>query len=373
MTKAILYPLLFAGSILLFTVHASIYQIALTDTDKKEILSILFEHDPSAAPKEILLSPRTDANWVLELPGIRFRQLSYVEEKETSEYYELRDVKVHRDYVELWLSKGNYCKKIDTGYQFRKEGSQWKAKITQGGESFTASGTTCAGCKIDSGIKRQATPSTPQDLRLTGKATGISCQRSEVKYVRCNVDLSLDFINQGNQPIIILQPHGEYEFWQGGRSLALTKADSEANNYVYSSAAWPSIYDTEEYRLLAERLDQPTPPANLTRVLAPGESWAWNTKIQLALAEENACSGSTGVEIGWKEIRKLTAPVWLEVSYEMWPFNVENFKKDLGGQLRERWKRYGILYLEEKSTRFWFAHLTSEPIELDFRQVEDGT
>jgi hypothetical protein len=54
----------------------------------------------------------------------------------------------------------------------------------------------------------------------------------------------------------------------------------------------------------------------------------------------------------------------------MWPFNVENFKEDLGGRLRERWKQYGVLYLEEKSDRYWFAHITSEPIELDLRAAE---
>jgi hypothetical protein len=105
-------------------------------------------------------------------------------------------------------------------------------------------------------------------------------------------------------------------------------------------------------------------------VIAPGESWSWNTTIQLGFAEENTCGGSIGVEIGWREIKNLSAPVWLRVSYEMWPFNVENFKRDLGGRLRKRWKSHGMLYLEEKLGRFWSAHLTSEPVELDFQQVE---
>jgi len=51
----------------------------------------------------------------------------------------------------------------------------------------------------------------------------------------------------------------------------------------------------------------------------------------------------------------------------MWPFNVENFKPDLGGKLRKRWKPYGTLYLEEKSPRYWLARIASEPIELDLR------
>lgn len=209
-----------------------------------------------------------------------------------------------------------------------------------------------------------------KELVLNGKVINIRCKKNETQYINCELDLSLDFSNKGNKTIIILQPFGEFEFWQGARALALTKADTQTYNYVYSNAGWPSIYDTPMYSQLAVWLDQPTPPLNLTRIIKPGERWEWKTTIKLGIAEENSCSGSTGVEIGWREIKKLSSPIWLQISYEMWPFNVENFKKDLGGRLRERWKQYGLLYLEKKSARYWFAHITSEPIELDFQSVQ---
>ena len=81
-------------------------------------------------------------------------------------------------------------------------------------------------------------------------------------------------------------------------------------------------------------------------------------------------SRHVGVEIGWEEIKRRSAPLWLRVSYEMWPFNVENFKPNLGGILRKRWLSYGRLYLEEKSDRYWSAILTSEPIEFPLNQVD---
>jgi hypothetical protein len=196
------------------------------------------------------------------------------------------------------------------------------------------------------------------------------CKRDDKRYVDCDIDLSLDFSNRGKQPIIILQPHDDYDFWHGGSSLALTKADSEAYNVVYRFGAWPSVYREEKYYLLARKLDNPTPPAHVTRVLDPGERWTLITMIRLRVTEENTCAGLDGLEIGWNEIKKLSSPVWLRVSYEMWPTNVENFRKGLGGTLRERWKKHGTLYLEEKLSDRWFAHLTSEPIELDFQSVE---
>ena len=257
------------------------YQSGLTDADKKEILSVLFEQELATAQNEtrtILMSPGTNTIWLMELPGIRFKQLTYEEEKQVSEYYELRDIKIKRDFVEVWLSKGNYCKKAGSNYQFRKQRGIWKFKSTEWSESFGSG--TCAGCNTGSGsvyrLPRQTahlSKTQPRDLLLTGKAFAIRCRRGDKPYIPCEIDLGLDFSNRGNQPIIILQPHGDYTFWQGGRSLALTKADSEANNYVYKSAAWPSFSKSDEYRRLA----------------------------------------------------------------------VENFKPDLGGRLRERWKKYGNL------------------------------
>lgn len=90
----------------------------------------------------------------------------------------------------------------------------------------------------------------------------------------------------------------------------------------------------------------------------------------MRIQNENNCKLFTGVEIGWNSIRNLTAPLWMRVSFELWPFNVENFKPGLGGRLRKRWASYGDLYLEEKSHRFWFGNITSEPVELDMRDVK---
>ncbi|HZN09250.1 MAG TPA: hypothetical protein VFB65_20820 [Pyrinomonadaceae bacterium] len=361
-------------SVIILLMSVLIYQTNLTDADKKQILSLLFQPDQE---RTILLSPRTDPNWMLDLPGIRFKKLSYGEERRVSEYYELRDIKIHDDYVELWISKGNYCKKTGTGYELRKKDGEWKAKIVRSTESYMVTGSVCLGCKTGSGsvykLKHATEAKEPpprKDLLLTGNVLATRCKPGQGKNIFCDLDVSLEFSNHGSQPVIILQPHGMFEFWQGGESLALTKAESEAYNYVYSREEWPSLSRSEEYRQLAEGLDQPTPPRSLTRAIAPGESWKWKTKILLVVAEQNTCDEAVGVAIGWREIKRLSAPVWLRVSYEMWPFNVENFKKGLGGTLRERWKKHGTLYLEEERSDRWFAHLTSEPIELDFQSVE---
>lgn len=357
---------------------APVAKISLTEEDKKEIVAILFRKEFGAVQKGneviVFLSPRSNSNWIPEIPGVRFKQLRYEEEQQVAEYYEVGGFQTHRSHIEVDMKKGNYCKMVGTRYQFRKENGKWQALTYRGLESYMATGGNCAGCAANSGALYKINagtpkPTPPKALLLKGEVLTVRCSRDETKSNLCEVDLNLDFFNNSTNPMIILQPFGEYQFWHGATSLALSKADAEAYSDVYSMSAWPSIYNTLEYRQLGEALDQPTPPASLTRIIRPNESWQYQTTIRFHLAEENRCSGSTGVEIGWRAARNLTAPLWLRISYEMWPFNVENFKRGLGGKLRKRWKSYGELYLEEKSSGFWFARLTSEPIELDLRNL----
>ena len=188
--------------------------------------------------------------------------------------------------------------------------------------------------------------------------------------MQCKAELNLKFTNTGSTSLIILQPQGEYEFWHGGTSLALSEKESSTNYFVYDSQAWPSFYRFPMYQTLANLLDQSAPPTGVTRVLLPNAGWNWDASITLNLREVNSCDQHVGVEIGWNEIKQRTSPLWLRVSYEMWPFNVENFKPNLGGILQKRWKRHGLLYLEEKMGRHWMARLTSEPIEFPLHQID---
>jgi hypothetical protein len=362
----------------------------VNDADIREIVSILFEREFPARSdgKEIvvLLDPNFKSTWIPQLKGVRFKQLAYEELKQVAEYYRLNRVEARGKDIKVGLLKGNYCRQAGAVYSFRREKGKWQSKPSGYVETTNPGGTSCVGCQTGSGavykVNPRRHPTTAAEsvnpkselkkgpLLLKGKVLAVRCRWRDEKYIECKTDLSLDFSNIGSEPVIILQPHGEYVFWHGGTSLALTRADSEAYIYVYRTSAWPSIYTTPMYSQLAEMLDQPLPSPNVTRVLKPGESWIWKTTVSFSFNEENNCDGDVGVEIGWKEIKKLSTPLWLEVSYEMWPFNVENFKKNLGEKLRERWKTYGALYLEERSGGYGHANLTSEPMELDLREIQ---
>lgn len=359
---------------------------AIPDADKREILALLFRRelasDRGGEPVAVLLGPGVEPRWLPEVSGISFRRLGYDEVRRAREYYDVMRFERRGRDISVELLRGNYCKKVGRIYRLRRDGDRWNIYPANLIETYAAD-SSCPGCETGSGalysVRSHGVPPAEKatgdqkpsrnSLSLMGKVLAVRCRRREKEGLDCSVDLGLEFSNVGDRPVIIVQPDDDYHFWHGATSLALSEADSRSLTFVYSSSAWPSIYTFPIYRRLAERLDQPSPPQGVTRILRPGESWTWNTSITFGVGEVNRCDGSVGVEIGWEEIKRLAAPLWLRVSYEMWPFNVENFKPGLGSKLRSRWARYGILYLEEKSDRYWFAHVTSDPIELDMRRV----
>jgi len=311
------------------------------------------------------------------VPGFTIRQLSYDEQRRVPEYYDLSST-FKGSAIEMALTKGNYCVKSGRQYEFRRKARKWEARVVGDVDSGTIGGGRCDGCVVGSGatysVRRQiadppAPPPRADNLRLTGSVRKTSCSK-ERNYIQCKVELNLTFRNAGSTPVIMLQPHGDYEFWYGAISLALSEQESRTNSFVYDFGAWPSVYKFPKYQNLANLLDQSAPPPGVTRVLPPSASWSWNTSITMNLQEGNTCDQYVGVEIGWEDIKRRTAPLWLRVSYEMWPINVENFKPNLGGILKKRWQSHGLLYLDEKTRSYWSAILTSEPIEFPLHQID---
>jgi len=371
---------LFVTCLTLFSVHAATGQTRPSDSEMKGIVRLLLEREvPRPADGRnvaVLLGPNIKSSWIPEASGFTIRQLSYDEQKRVPEYYDLTS-SFKGNVIEVALTKGNYCRKNGSRYEFRRQAGAWQSKFLGYVESM-AVGDRCDGCAVGSGatypvlMKNTAHPPSPPrtgNLRLTGSVRKVSCAKA-ADFIRCKAELNLRFTNTGSTSLIIVQPQGEYEFWHGGTSLALSEKEASTNSFVYDSSAWPSIYKFPMYQKLATLLDQSGPPIGITRVLRPSVSWSWDTSITLSLREGNSCNQRVGVEIGWEEIKQRTTPLWLRVSYEMWPFNVENFKPNLGGILQKRWRSHGLLYLEGKTGKYWQAILTSEPIEFPLNQID---
>lgn len=206
-------------------------------------------------------------------------------------------------------------------------------------------------------------------LTLRGRILSVELNRKDKNYVDGELKLSLDFVNESDKPIIILQPLGSedeqrYIFWKADVALAKTKEDADAGKYVFSRLMLPSIYPFPVFRQLAERLNQPSPPADVTRILQPGATWTWQTVASFRLGRK---AESYSENLGWEEISRIDSPLWVRVTYSIFPSNVERFRENLGAKLQRRWKNYGRLWFDRKSTH---NTIISEPMMLNLRGIK---
>lgn len=209
------------------------------------------------------------------------------------------------------------------------------------------------------GGARSAGGGTAMKEALGGKRLSLRGRVAEVKVARENghgivlaTKLDLEFTNVSDEPVILLQR----EFWLGAKNLARSPEDAAAHRYLYTSGHWPAASTSPEWAELRQRLDRPHPPQELTRVLAPHESLPY--EVSAALYVEKAGSFD-GTSQRWDAIRQ-TSPIWLQVTLEVWPVNVEPrveaSDRGFGLMLQRRWERYGALQIEQ---------VTSEPMRLD--------
>jgi hypothetical protein len=344
------------------------------EADKKEIARILFDQVLSKSEiskkETILLDPNTNLSLIPNIEGLSFRKLKYEERSQVDEYFRL-DLNESKGKIEAALLRGNRCLLSGDKYRFKRKANDWQPELV----GYTQSRPTqqpCPGCKlfVDPSKHTYLRDQVPkrniqQSLIISGEVEHLECV-PEKEVIQCNVKVLLHFTNHGKQPVIILKPYGEYSYDIGGASLS----PSPTGQNFYDIQMWRSVSISPEYQRLGNMIDSSTPPSDITVIIKPGQSWNWKTERTIRFNQENTCDPQLpdGVEIGWKEVKKLHSPLWMRLYLEMWPFNVENFKKNLGKKLKKRWAPYGE-FMGAQAGRYWFAHLETEPILVDMSEI----
>ena len=212
-------------------------------------------------------------------------------------------------------------------------------------------------------------------LAIRGKVTKLKVEREQREYIYFDVGLAIEFKNEGREPIILFKPEFDKGYWLGGRYLKTT----ESGKPICSFEAWQSLAGSmKKYRKLGEKLDVAVPPSKYTKILMPGEIWRFTDETILGTVIDRPAKKIGGFEIddgftrciSWKEMQSLPDKLWVEVVYELNPWNVGYFKPNLIENLKERWKEFGNVLVEEnKENRFDNFKITSKPIPIDFSEV----
>ena len=142
------------------------------------------------------------------------------------------------------------------------------------------------------------------------------------------MDLSLDFVNTGSKPIIILRPPLEMSPACSGRRSGIGPDEGGfggANIYLPRTSLAFFYGKAGE---LAGQLDQATPPAGLTRIIQPKETWEWSTQVGFYLGPRAANTGWR-TNIGWDEVGRVNRPVWVASGRRDVAFRLERLERNL--------------------------------------------
>lgn len=202
-------------------------------------------------------------------------------------------------------------------------------------------------------------------LVIRGKVTDIEVERDK-NSVFFYVKLDVEFFNSQKEPIILFEPWERNGYWLGGWSL-YTSSEPNAKA-IFTDGYWESVDRGDRYRKLADNLDAETPPDEYTRILKQGETWRFQDDFRIQFeAEKHTRFPELRT---WKEMQEFHSKLWLTISYELSPFNVEYIKPKLIRKLKKRWKSFGNVLVESsKASGNGHYIVSSRPMEIDLSEA----
>ena len=182
-------------------------------------------------------------------------------------------------------------------------------------------------------------------LGLQGKVIAIK-KTAEESSDGFLVELELEFSNSGEKPLILLRPtYDDGEWWLLNTQLSVDPTDYKTSLYVGGGGP-ASSHSMPKWGKLRSQLDRPLPPKTLTYLIARGEKVVYRT--------------TTYVRVFHEDRKMLDRDLWLSVTLEMWPSNLEGFgRSEFQNKLKRRWANEGVL---------WVDSIISDPIQISLRQ-----
>lgn len=197
-------------------------------------------------------------------------------------------------------------------------------------------------------------------LSLLGEVQSVEIVKDNYGWSQIKVNLQMELVNTGTKPIILLREGPVFP----GAVIAKVSEDPKKPNILATSYGGESNDISSKWSILRQKLDQPSPPSDLTKILLPTESWTLETTARLSVPTDSKVDISYGKKESLKVIKNLS-PVSLRVICEVWSWNIEELddereKLKFGHKLKERWKNFGSLWLDE---------IYSEPILLNLNSA----
>jgi hypothetical protein len=195
-----------------------------------------------------------------------------------------------------------------------------------------------------------------KQIVLSGKVLDGEIVDEGTESVKLSLRLRLDFRNVSPESVLILKRDLEVV----KRNIIAHHADAADQDYLFRFEAYPSIDRSPEWDQLRKKVKYPLPQSDVVRILSPNEVWSWETTDWFMIGKRTNIDRNSKP---WAAIQQ-ASPVWLKVTLELWPKNIEpdpgREELSLGKLLQHSWQPFGELQL---------GHVTSDPILLDFSSL----
>jgi len=183
-------------------------------------------------------------------------------------------------------------------------------------------------------------------LKLTGQIE--SCEATdEGDRVKVSLKLNLSLTNAGDTPILLMSEKPTLI----GRQISSPSVNEQDEKSLFTLWRRPSIGKNDEWLKLSKDINKASPPEAQIKRIEVGDAIKWEVTDWFYISKDDKSS--------WKELAAADR-LSLRLTYEMWSLNIEPQQstlddKKFGQELRERWKSYGYLWIDE---------ITSEPIDI---------
>jgi hypothetical protein len=195
------------------------------------------------------------------------------------------------------------------------------------------------------------------EIQLTGNISSLEITQ-EQKRVKVSYIVKLTLTNRNELPILLL--NSDSSLLCISRDIYGISSNDLKERKLFSFATLPSSEKgAKKWEVIKTNLSSEKPPPNLIQKLRLNESISFEEKEWFYISKEKDVYNENQ-NVLWDEIKDAKF-LSLKLEFRVWSLNLERHSgekevRPFGKELRERWRKYGYLLLDD---------IISEPIALD--------
>lgn len=202
-------------------------------------------------------------------------------------------------------------------------------------------------------------------VEFRGKIKSIKLNSEDKGYLYIDLKIEFEFLNKSERPVLL----SKRKPWEYSQYIASSVENLSRREYLYRSSIGAGNDISPKWERYRRKLDRTAPPKKHFRYVLPKQSWRFEFETVLSITK--IVDGGNGFtflgnnKIDWSEMKSLPE-LWMTTEIPLWFSNIEPIadrdERRFGKKLREQWKQYGFLWLDD---------MESEPLRLDLKSALD--